>query len=1147
MRLKKLISLTLVMLALCVGRAYSQFDTSSLLGRVTDSTGAVMPGATVTATNVDTNVSDSRVTNKDGEYNIPALKEGTYRVTVKMAGFSDFVTEGIHLEVGTNQRVDAKVKVGNSEQVTVDENALELETDTSQKQQVISGDQVEAFPLQTMDYTDMLQLASGVTQDASGEDLGTSSVRREAAYNINGMRSTYNNFILDGIDNNAHGTSNQGNSNQIIQTNVYSIAQFSIVTTLPPAEYGRSAAGIINTETKSGTNKYHALVFEAIENTVLDANGFFVAYDANGNIQKTTLVSNQFGGNIGGPIFKGKFFFFGDYDGWRRIRNNVNESNIFSLPNHQLIGFTTSATTTHNITNPFTGETYPNTRPLPRNVLDPIALEILDAMPLPNNNDAGIGSVSDNYSVLQRFVNSVDKEDARLDGQFNQRTSGFVRVSQFKEHDLDGPTLPAPLSGGNGYFRTINQQVAIGVQRQIRATQLLEARLGVSYTKGGKLPTELGDPRTFGVQGLPTDPRVWGGLTSISISGDSAIGRQSTNPQWQYPFYLNPNVTYSYLLGHHDFKAGYEFGYMRQIVQDVNPIYGQMIFNSEFSESNFTDFLFGAPSEIDLTNFYVAHIRQGGHSAFFQDDWKLLPNLTVNLGVRYEYASHFYDKDDRLTNFDPVNTPISGQLIRARSGGSVYQKQLINPDLNDFMPRIGFALSPNRNLVVHGGYGIGYMHYTRSGEDDNLAINAPQVNQAVYNQIPQHFYAPDQPANTKPTPTFFTLSGGYPQGMADPKNSNLFTTAIKYIPRNYVDPYVQSWYIGFQSRISKTALFDAAFVGNHAIKLEEVGDYNQRRPELGSDPITGYFLRPNPAIGDIIETFNGGFSNYNGLQARFQEQGFHGLWFLNAFTWSRDFGNVVDPLTAAHGFSGSPQDYFHLTGDYGPLQYDLPIVNNTAMIWTLPVGRSKLLFGHVGNKMNNVIGGWQISAYNTYHSGPSLTPNFSPTGSQLLSNSGGIQYRPSFAVATAPTTANPGSDPGGIPLGTSLRSYAIKRLHIPNQQAQAFCDSVYDNPAQGVYNGCTLGFSTAGADPRGNVPVGLLRGDFYDELDASVMKKFQLPWNNAQFEIRVEFYNVLNKTNFTTPGMTCCSTSFGRIDSTYGPGRIGQIQARMWF
>ena len=1137
-----------MLLTLCAGTARGQFDTASLVGRVNDISGAALTGATVTATNVDTNVSISRMTNHDGEYTIPALRAGTYRVEASTAGFNNSSVQGIQLQVGTNQRVDLTLKPGNAESVTVEANQLELETDTSQKQQIVASQQVEAFPLLNMDYTDLLTLSTGVTQDSSGQDLGTTSLVREGSYNINGMRSTFNNYLLDGLDNNAHGTSNQGFSNQIIAPGQYSLAQFSIVTTLPAAEYGRSAGGTINVAFKSGTNQLHGTLYESLRNTALDSNGFFKASSNSGASSRTTLIRNQFGGNIGGPILRGKFFFFADYEGLRSVRQVVNQSNIFKMSDHQLIASPNATANTTTVLNPFTGETYPSDRPLPRSVLSPIALAILDSFPVPNNNGAGSTSISSNWSVLQRFINSYDKADARLDAQVTPRMSGFVRVSQSKEHDLDGPTLPPPISGGNGYFRTINQQVALGLTRQIRSAQLLEARLGVSYTKGGKLPYVLDNPNTYGIQGLPVDPRVWGGLTSLALNGYSDVGRQSTNPQWQYPFFLNPKVTYSWLVGRHNFKTGYEFNYIRQIVQDVNPIYGEMSFESSFTGYTISDFLFGVPNEIDMTNFFVAHLRQGGHSAFFQDDWKILPKLTLNVGLRYEYASHFYEKDGLLTNFDPVITPATGQMLRASTSGSAYQKQLIDPDLNDFMPRFGLAFSPNRNLVIHGGYGIGYMHYTRSGEDDNLAVNGPQVNAAVYNQVPKYF----KTANAKASPTFFSLDQGYPQGMSDPANFNLSTSAVKWVPRNYRDPYVQSWYVGFQSRVTKSSLFDLAYVGNHALKLEEVGDYNQRSPALGLDPVTGFFQRPYSSIGDVLITFNGGMSNYNGLQARFQEQGFHGLWFLNAFTWSRSLGNVVDPLTASRGFSGSPQDFYNLQNNYGPLQYDIPIINNTALTWTLPIGRKKQFFSHVGPVTNQVIGGWQLALYNQFHSGPALTPNFTPSGAQELSNSGGIQYRPFFAVDTTGSVT-------GTP-DTSLRALARKRLHIPGHPEAAFCDSVYASEY-----GCTVGFATANpapkpsptsntadwsgtsGDPRGNVPNGFLRGDPFEQLDAALNKKFALPWESSFFELRIQFYNVLNKTNFTPPGMTCCSTSFGRVTSTYGPGRVGQIQARLAF
>lgn len=1149
MRVQHLLRLTCLLLLLVAAKVYGQ-DTASLLGRVTDASGAVVPGATVTATNIDTNVSVSRVSNHDGEYNIPTLRPGRYKIVVALQGFSEFVQNDINLQVGTNQRVDAKMTAGSTETVTVESNELVLETDSSQKQVVVESEEIEAYPLQNMNYSDLATLSPGVVQDSSSQDLGTSSVVREGSFNINGQRSTYNNYLLDGIDNNQHGTSNQGFSNQVINPTQYSIGQFSIVTTLPNAEYGRSAGGTINATFKSGTNKFHGNLYESLRNTIANANGYFRAASNSGQSKRTTLNRNQFGGNLGGPIKRGKYFFFVDYEGMRQVRQVVNQSNIFSLANHQLIASPSATNYNTTVLNPYTGATYAADRPLPRSVLSPIALAILDAFPLPNNNGAGSASISSNYAALQRFISSYDKGDVRLDAQFGPRTAAFARVSHFKEHDLDGPIQQAPLAGGNGYFRTINQQLALGVTRQIRAAQLLEVRLGVSFTKGGKLPYVLGDPRTFGIQGLPTDPKVAGGLTTINISGYSGIGRQATNPQWQYPFFLNPKVTYSWLIGRHNFKTGYEFNYIRQIVQDVNPIYGDMEFQSAFTGYAFSDFLFGAPNEIDLTTFYVAHLRQGGHSAFFQDDWKIAPKLTLNLGVRYEYSSHFYEKDDRLTNFDPNVTPYTGQLIRARSGGSVYQKQLIDPDLNDFMPRIGLALSPNRKMVIHAGYGIGYVHYTRSGEADNLAVNGPQVNAAVYNQVPKYF----KTAGAVATPTFFTLDQGFPQGMASPSNFNLFTSTVKWIPRNYRDPYVQTYYMGIQGSLGRNRVYDVAYVGNHGIKLQEIGTYNQRNVDLGYDKIQGNFRRPYPNLGDVTETFNGGFSNYNSLQAKVEQKNWHGLTLRNAFTWSRAMGNVGDSLTSSRGFSGSPHDYYHLDQDYGPLQYDTPLLNTTSMTFKLPVGRGGLFFKHPSKLLNNLIGGWQITAYNLYRSGPALTPNFTPTGSQQLSNSGGVQYRPFFALDTNGSIT-------GTP-GASLRNIARQRLHIPGHPERAFCDTVYANSLQADFSNCTVGFSTtnpdpAGAantdaanaikfDPRGNVPNGFLRGDPFNELDAGLNKTFFLP-ARMKLELRGQFYNVLNKTNFTPPGMTCCSTSFGRITSTYGPGRIGQIQARLMF
>ena len=275
MRFMKLL-LLVALLTFGARGVYAQFETASLVGKVTDSTGAVIPDATVTVTNTETGVAITRQTNESGEYNVPALRNGVYRVVATKQGFDTAITENVNLAIGTNQRVNLTMGVGHaSDVVTVEASDLVLETETSQKQQIITTEQIEAFPLINLNYSDLVSLSAGAQAAPASEDLGTTSMTREGSFNINGQRSTFNNYLLDGMDNNAHGTSNQGFSNQVINPPYSSISQFSIVTTLPSAEYGRSAGGTINTAFKQGTNKIHGQAYEYYRNTVLNANGWF--------------------------------------------------------------------------------------------------------------------------------------------------------------------------------------------------------------------------------------------------------------------------------------------------------------------------------------------------------------------------------------------------------------------------------------------------------------------------------------------------------------------------------------------------------------------------------------------------------------------------------------------------------------------------------------------------------------------------------------------------------------------------------------------------------------------------------------------------------------------------------------------------------
>ncbi|MBS1814250.1 MAG: TonB-dependent receptor [Acidobacteria bacterium] len=1126
MRIRSLFTALLLAIGLIAPQCYAQFETGTIVGKATDTTGAVIPGATVTVTNVATGVALTRTTDGNGDYQVPTLRVGKYRVQIAKAGFNTATAENVTIVIGTTQRVDLSLATGGStESVTVMANDLTLETESSQKQTIITNEQIEAFPLPTLNYTDLVSLSTGVTPAPLGINDNGASLVRDASYNINGQRSMYNDYLLDGMDNNAHGVSNQGFSNQVISPSQNSVAQFSVVTNNQSAEYGRSSGGTINTAFKSGTNRIHGEVYEYLRNTVLNAVGYFASPTG-----KPTLIRNQFGMNIGGPIKRDKFFYFVDYEGFRQVRTRVARSNVFRLTDRQYIVSPTAVdSASTKVVDPFTGLTYAANQPLPPAILSPIAKAIVQSFPLPNTPGVPATTATDNYSSLQRFTDFLDKYDVRLDGQWNPRTSSFLRLSQSKEYANDGPTLPEPLDGAsNGKQRIINQQVALGLTRQIGASDLLEARLGFSFTKGGKYTPAIGDPRTFGIPGTPTDPRICCGLVSQVLSGYTTFGRQATNPQWQYPSLLNPKITYSFPRGRHNLKVGYEFQHLRETIADTNPLFGRMTYAGSFSRYTLGDFFFGAPSKLELTTFLVVHVRANAQYAFIQDDWKILPKLTINAGVRYEYGGHFWEKDNNQTNFDPATTPTTLQMIKAKNG-SLYEHTLIDPDLNNFMPRVGLAYSPSQKTVVHAAFGISYVHFTRNAEADVLAINGPQNVATVQNQVPAHSYN-----NQVPTGNFRTIDQGFPAGFIDPSTYDISRSQITYVPRNYRDPYVESWYVGVQQQLGKNRIVDISYVGNHSVKMQVVSNYNQANPALGRGA-DKKFKRPISTLQDISYTLNAGGGNYNGLQTRFEQRHFFGLTVLNSFTWSRTFDTASANLEYKWGHSPAPMDLYNPSKDYGPSENDRPLVNVLSVVWTLPVGKGKRFLGHANSFTDAVLGGWQLSAINTDRSGASISPTYSASANNQVSTlgaaySGLLYYRPWVVPGTKP-----------------------QRLHVPGRPDYAFCNNTLATSI-----GCTP-FLTATLAPNsaapagypdtpfGNAPNGMFRADPLHQLDLALNKTFKLPLEGVSAQFRGQFYNVLNKTNFQPPGTTCCGSSFGVITDTYGPGRIGQFALKILF
>jgi hypothetical protein len=372
--------------------ALAQFETATIVGTVRDVSGAIVPGTTVTLTNTATGVAAQRTTETDGSYEFLTVKDGIYVITGEKPGFSITLVDNVQVQVGARLRVDLQLPVGQvSEKVEVTAAAPLLETESSQRGQVISGARVTALPLNGREYSSLALLTTGVR--ASDLNRGGTGTNREGSFNVNGLRSMFNNFLIDGVDNNAYGTSNQGFSNQVMQPAPDAVSEFTVVTNNESAEYGRAAGATINVAYRSGSNALHTTIWEFNRNTALNATGFFAPPGG----QKPTLDRNQYGGVVGGPLVKNKAFFFGDFEGFRQTREQFAASTIATTA--ERAGIFAVA-----VRDPRTGIIYNAGTPIPMTAL---AAKIMAALPDPTN-----AAVANNYSIFQQFTNHTPTRPA---------------------------------------------------------------------------------------------------------------------------------------------------------------------------------------------------------------------------------------------------------------------------------------------------------------------------------------------------------------------------------------------------------------------------------------------------------------------------------------------------------------------------------------------------------------------------------------------------------------------------------------------------------------------------------------------------------------------------------------------------------------
>ena len=1084
---------------LAVAPLMAQFDTAEVLGTVRDNSGSVVSRASIVLTNQGTGIEAKSNASEEGNYTFSNVKIGVYTVTAEAPGFSKAVAKDITVNVNARQRVDLVLQVGAvSETVEVTAAAAVLETDSSSRNQLINTKGVVELPLNGRAYSDLALLTTGVLKSPSY------SAGREGAFVVNGLRSTYNNYMLDGVDNNAYGTSNQGFANQVAQPSPDAVAEFKVITNNYSAEYGRSGGATIDVAMRSGTNNLHGTLYEFLRNTNLNAVGYIFGTRPSTFI-KPTLQQNQFGLTVGGPIVKNRVFFFGDYEGFRSLARTNTFSSIPSLNDRQGI-------LPVSVTNPQTGAIFPANTPIPVTATTAFARKVLADLPaltLPGNTVR-----SNNLQLLALNSTYTDKFDGKLDGQINDRMNGFLRISQRKLDNYNQPGISGPSGGGgNGFIRALNQQATAAYTWTVSSDSILEGRFGVSRTDAGKTPPYIGGTSMldlYGITGLPTTSELTGGLTPQTLSGFTGLGRQSTNPQFQNPLSFNYKVNFTKNMGRHALKTGFEYVVIRTQVLDVNPLYGLDSYAGGFSRPaggpadaasySIADFLFGLRSAYQLATYSVGNYRQHEYFAYVQDDFRVSQTLTLNLGLRWEYATPRWERDHNASNYDPA----TNSMIKARNG-SIYDRALIDPDRKDFAPRLGFAWSALQNIVVRGGYGIGYVHQNRVGSGDLLGINGPQVVIATVNQ--------SNPLD----PNFRTTQQGYAPGLTSPANFNPIAANVLYMPRNLKTPYVQSWFLGVQRKLALDTVLDVAYVGNHSVATPIMADYNEAFPQ--PTPTANLSLqarRPNQAFGPITWYDPAGFSSYNALQVKLERRFSKGLQFLNSFTWGKAIDNGTQALDGNNGNQASPQDVRNLASERGPSNYDQKFNDILSLVYELPVGRNRRFLGAIPSALDQAIGGWQLSIINTALSAQPINlrawngsvPAAFQTDGNLAEWRGGEAFRPNVA--------------GPVLADASVRSV--------------------DN----YFNIANVSLPTDPSHPFGNAGRDIVRATALNQLDLGLFKNFRLPKESMKLQFRSEMFNALNHTNFTAANGDRASASFGTIRSTY-PARQIQFALKLMF
>jgi hypothetical protein len=1071
--------------------ASAQQETATIVGTVTDATGAIVPRAVVVVTNVQTGIRVTTEATDGGTFVVPSLRPGDYSVAVESAGFQKTVRTGITLQVAQVARIDVTLQTGGlNEAVEVVGATPLLDTLTSSRGSVIDQKKIVDLPLNGRDYNQLALLSPGVLPGTPR----LASVNFKGVLNVNGNRTFNNVFLLDGVDNISYSNSFRGENVQLVQPSIEALQEFKIQTNAYSAEFGRSSGAVVNATIKSGTNAIRGSVYEFLRNDRLDANNFFS--NALGS-PKPKRERNQFGVAAGGPLVKNRTFWFGDYEGLRDLEGVPRVRQVPTAA--EKAGMFSSA-----VVDPFASgrpEFSRNTQGqwvIPRERWDPVGAAIVAMIPDPNVPGSTI------YASTPVTDTRQDQFDVRIDHQISSNLLLFGRYSF-----VDTLTFrPAPLPGlAEGSFNDAfgandnrSQGLALGLTWTVSPTLVGDIRFGYSRGDYYTTPPNYGidGPAAIGLKNVPNDPAITGGVPKVNIQGFDAVGRHTSTPQFQTPRSWNPRATFSLTRGAHFIKFGGEFLQVQTRINDLNATIGRMNFENRFTSRAVGDLLLGLPSQLALTSFTVMDQGQDMQFYFVQDDYRVTSKLTANVGLRYEYATPPRERNNQFANFDPE----TGTMVFA-TDGDTFERALIHPDRNNFAPRVGFAYTPVSRWVVRGGYGVFYTHTVRQGREGLLGFNPPYL---VDNLLQSGVTGAAAVAAVAP----FRLIDGYPAGLLDP------TTLAPTISRRAQDahqrtPYIQQYNIGVQYELMSDVVVDVAYVGNKGTKLNGFRNLNQRAVVTNADGSQSAGARPYPAFGDIQWMENRVSSNYNSLQLRLEKRFTQGLSANVSYTLAEALSGAPDHISTSGGGAGvdtgvfrEPQDGNNLRAEYGPTEFDVRHRFVASYIWELPFGRGR----HWGNNWNRaldlVLGGWQITGINVLQSGLALTATLS--GANVVNLGGERRARPNLV-------GDPELPDSERTLARWFNTNAFAAFAVP----QAF----------------------------GDAGVGIMRGPGLANFDFTFAKNFQIT-DRRTIQFRTELFNAFNHPNFGPPNIARDSSGFGQILSA-APARIIQFGVKFYF